>query len=309
MANGRRWVILAIGTLAQASTCCFLYGIPMLIPALRADEHLSLLGASVIVSAPMAGLLLTLIAWGAAADRYGERIVIASGVGAAAVLLVAAAAVHGAGALAVLLAVAGAAGASVNAASGRMVMGWFPVYERGLAMGARQTAQPLGVAIAALALPSLARAHGAHVALLFPAVLCAAAALAVVSWSLTRRGPPAIPVCRAPVRPTGGPGTWAGSTSSARCSSCRSSPSRRSRSSTSSGSGTGTSRRPAGMMFGFQVAGAAGRIASGVWSDRVRSRLARCGSWPGERSADGPARPRCAAAGDVESSPASRSAP
>src|SRR3954470_5299129 len=179
MADRRRWTILAVGTFAQAATCCFLYGIPMLVPALR-DSGASLFAASLLVSAPMAGLLLTLILWGAAADRYGERVVIASGVGAAAALLVVAGFLPGAVALGVLLALAGAFGASVNAASGRVVMGWFPPGERGLAMGTRQTAQPLGVALAAAGLPARGRAHGAHLALLFPAGLCLAAALAVL---------------------------------------------------------------------------------------------------------------------------------
>src|SRR6478672_2595530 len=157
--SARRWIVLAVGTFAQAATCSFIYGIPMLVPALRADG-LSLFAAGVLVSAPMAGLLLTLIAWGAAADRFGERIVIGTGVGAAAVLLLGAVLVRGTVGLAIALALAGASGASVNAASGRMVMGWFPPHERGLAMGTRQTAQPLGVAVAALALPSLGREFG-----------------------------------------------------------------------------------------------------------------------------------------------------
>ena len=44
-------------------------------------------------------------------------------------------------------------GASVNAASGRAVMQWFPAGQRGLALGVRQTAIPLGGALVALALP------------------------------------------------------------------------------------------------------------------------------------------------------------
>src|SRR3954466_1480480 len=178
MADRRRWTILAVGTFAQAATCCFLYGIPMLVPALRGSGA-SLFEASLVVSAPMVGLLLTLILWGAAADRRGERIVIVVGVGAAAALLVVAALVPGTLVLAVLLALAGAAGASVNRARGGVVMGGFPPQERGLAMGTRQTAQPLGVAFAALGLPPLGHAHGARVALLFPAVLCVLAAVAV----------------------------------------------------------------------------------------------------------------------------------
>ncbi|MDT4937681.1 MAG: hypothetical protein QOG80_1352, partial [Pseudonocardiales bacterium] len=87
MVARRRWAILAVGTFAQAATCTFIYGVPMLVPALRGENGLSLFQSSLIVSAPMVGLLLTLIAWGALADRYGERLVIATGVGAAAALL------------------------------------------------------------------------------------------------------------------------------------------------------------------------------------------------------------------------------
>jgi MFS family permease len=94
VADARRWTILAVGTFAQAATCCFIYGIPMLVPALRADGA-SLFAASLVVSAPMAGLLLTLIAWGAAADRRGERVVIVAGVTAAAGCLAVAAALPG----------------------------------------------------------------------------------------------------------------------------------------------------------------------------------------------------------------------
>src|SRR5664279_2469503 len=180
MPSGRRWTILGVGTFAQAATSSFLYGIPMLVPALRSQNRLSLFHASLLVSAPMVGLLLTLIVWGALADRSGERVVMVTGVGAAAVVLGIAASLHGMAALAIALSVAGAFAASVNAASGRVVMGWFPVGERGLAMGTRQTAQPLGVALAALALPALAHTHGARIALLFPVALCALAALAVL---------------------------------------------------------------------------------------------------------------------------------
>ncbi|MDQ2748602.1 MAG: MFS transporter [Pseudonocardiales bacterium] len=273
MADRRRWAILAVGTLSQASACSFIYGIPMLVPALRSDERLSLLGSSLIVSAPVAGVLLTLIAWGAAADRYGERIVIMSGIGAAAALLGAAAFVHGTLALALLLGLAGAAGASVFAASGRVVMGWFPVQERGLAMGTRQTAQPLGVAMAALGLPSLARSHGVHVALLFPAGLCAAAALSVLLWVTDPPRPPRSP--GAPKAASPYRGSW-----------------QLGRIHLASallvvpqfavatftlvylvGQRHWDPVAAGRMIFAFQVAGAAGRPVAGVWSDRVGSRL------------------------------------
>jgi sugar phosphate permease len=272
MADGRRWTILAVGTFAQAATCSFLYGIPMLVPALQ-DSGASLFQASLVVSAPMVGLLLTLILWGAAADRHGERVVIVSGVGAAAALLLVAALVPGVAALGVLLALAGAFGASVNAASGRMVMGWFPPSERGLAMGTRQTAQPLGVALAALGLPPLAHSVGVHHALLFPAGLCAVAAVAVFLLVVD----PARPARAAGTAPAASPYRAGGGLVRVHAASSMLvvpqfavatftlvylvherhwDPATAGRA-----------------IFGFQVAGALGRVASGVWSDRVRSRL------------------------------------
>ena len=272
MAERRRWTILAVGTLAQAATCSFLYGIPMLVPALRA-EGLSLFAAGLVVSAPVAGLLLTLIAWGAAADRYGERLVIASGVGLAAVLVGAAAASSGVVALAVLLAAAGGCAASVNAASGRVVMGWFPPTERGLAMGTRQTAQPLGVALAALVLPPLARAHGPHVALLFPAGLCA---LAAVSVLLLVADPPRVPR-RADAPPLRSPYRGARTLPRVHLASALLVVPQFAVSTFTLVYLVGERHwdpAVAGrMIFAFQVAGAAGRVLSGLWSDRVRSRM------------------------------------
>jgi MFS family permease len=71
----------------------------------------------------------------------------------------------------------GMAAASSNSASGRLVVGWFPPEKRGLVMGIRQTATPLGVGLGALVIPQLAESHGVSAALLFPAVVCAVAAL------------------------------------------------------------------------------------------------------------------------------------
>ena len=173
----RRWLTLAAGTIALTAGCTFQYGLAYLIPALRA-HGLSLEQAGVLVACPTVGLLLTLVAWGAAADRFGERLVLASGLAAAGVILLAATGVHGTVALGGCLVAAGAAGASVYAASGRLILGWF-ASQRGLAMGIRQSAQPLGVAVAAISLPTLA-AHGLAAGLAFLGAFCLAAVLLVV---------------------------------------------------------------------------------------------------------------------------------
>ncbi|EXG80111.1 sugar phosphate permease [Cryptosporangium arvum DSM 44712] len=170
-------MVLAAGVAGMTAGCAFLYGLPYLLPRLRADG-LSLTHAAVLVACPTFGLLATLVGWGALADRYGERGVIALGLGGAGLVLLGAPAVSGPVALGACLVVAGAAAGSVNAASGRLILGWFSPAERGLAMGIRQMAQPLGVAVAAVAIPVLSRAG----AFTFLAAGClgAAALVAVV---------------------------------------------------------------------------------------------------------------------------------
>src|SRR5215469_7331777 len=176
--SGRRWLILLIGLIAMTAGCTFQYGLAYLIPALR-HAGFSLELASILVACPTAGLLLTLIGWGAAADRWGDRIVLASGLGLAGLVLAVGSVVHGAAGLGVCLALGGAAGGSVFAASGRLILGWFARNERGLAMGIRQSAQPLGVALAAATLPALG-AGGTRRPLLFLAGFCLIAATLVV---------------------------------------------------------------------------------------------------------------------------------
>ena len=183
----RRWWILALGMSAQAASCVFLYGLPYLIPDLRHQLGLSLTGASTLAAAPLAGVIVALVAWGAAADRYGERVVITAGLVIAGGSLIAAAQLadgHRVIGLGTLLACAGAGGASVNAASGRLVLGWFGASERGLAMGARQTAQPLGTMIAAAGLPILALRAGLPAAIVACGALCLAAAAAVALFAV-----------------------------------------------------------------------------------------------------------------------------
>src|SRR6202012_5865150 len=186
----RRWWILALGMSAQAASCVFLYGLPYLVPALRHHFGLSLTGASTLATTPLIGIIVALVAWGAAADRYGERMVITAGLVIAGGCLIAAASASSPVSLGVLLGCAGAGGASVNAASGRLVLGWFGASERGLAMGARQTAQPLGTMIAAASLPAAPGrpARAAHTGLSGAIEacggLCLAAAIAVALFAV-----------------------------------------------------------------------------------------------------------------------------
>jgi MFS family permease len=164
--------MLSLGMAAQGASCIFMYGLPVLIPVLR-TQGLSLSQAGMIVGAPSAGMLFTLVAWGWFADRFGERLTMSLGQSLAGLVLGVTALSHlPVGAIGLLLGVAGALGSSANSASGKVVLGWFPPERRGLAMAFRQAAQPLGIAVAALALPPITAHHGLRGALGLLAVIC-----------------------------------------------------------------------------------------------------------------------------------------
>ncbi len=162
-----RWVVLAAGTLAQASFSASSVGLPALSPTLKSEYELSLTQTGVVLAAVGIGMLFTLLPWGLLADRVDERWVIATGLTGAAALLVAASRTHTFGAVTGVLVGVGALGASVNAASGRAIMAWFPSTELGLALGIRQTAIPIGGALGAAVLPVLGSSGGTHLAFLF----------------------------------------------------------------------------------------------------------------------------------------------
>ncbi|WP_241153770.1 MFS transporter [Nocardioides pantholopis] len=175
----RRWWMLAASTLAQASAAVMYHGPAFLIPALHEQEGLSLAQAGLVAAAPTVGVMLALVAWGWVTDRVGERFVLLAGLGSAAVAGVVSALVDGLVPMALALLLAGAAAASTNSAGGRVVVGWFPAHRRGLAMGIRQMAQPLGVGVAALTIAVVADRSGVQAALWAPALACAASAVVV----------------------------------------------------------------------------------------------------------------------------------
>jgi sugar phosphate permease len=155
-----------------------LIGMSALAPALQDRYDLDVAGVGVVLAAASAGMMVSLLPWGIAADRIGERPAIALGLGGAAAALAGAAFAPSVGLFVVLLGAAGLFGASVNAASGRAVMHWFEREERGLALGIRQTAIPIGGAVGAVVLPVL----GVRAGLLAMAGGCVAAAVAGAIW-------------------------------------------------------------------------------------------------------------------------------
>jgi MFS family permease len=270
----RRWVMLAIALFATLSANVFINGAAFLIPTLHTTMGLDLAKAGLVSAMPSFGMVLTLIAWGYVVDRVGERFVLTVGSALTAAAALAAASAHSLILVGTFLFLGGMAAASSNSASGRLVVGWFPPHQRGLVMGIRQTAQPLGVAFGALVIPRLAQTHGVGLALLFPAIVCGVAALVC---AVGVADPPRPPRADAPAEHLANPYRGSGVLWRIHAVSVllvvpqcvvwtftlvwlisdR-----------------GWSAEDAGVLVMFaQVLGALGRIAAGRWSDRLGSRL------------------------------------
>ncbi len=177
ISTAARWSIVVIALSATLCSFVFINGIAFVIPMLETKRDTNLAMAGLLSSMPSFGMVLTLFAWGALLDRVGERIVLSVGSACTATATFAAASMHSLVAVGAFLFLGGMAAASANTASGRLVTGWFPPHQRGLVMGIRQTAQPLGIALGAAVIPELAE-HGLSRALMFPASVCAVAAVA-----------------------------------------------------------------------------------------------------------------------------------
>ena len=186
----RRWGVLAVSTAAQAATSAFFLGLAAVAPELRAYYDLSLPALGALLGAASIGILGTLILWGSATDRFGERPVMVVGLAGAAAFLWIAAGQRDPVVVGALLVAAGAAGASVNAASGRAVLSWFPARRRGFAMAVRQTSVPLGAAVAAVALPLVVGRGGVPAVF---AALAGSAAVVAVAVAIWVRDPPVEP--------------------------------------------------------------------------------------------------------------------
>ncbi|MET9488214.1 MFS transporter [Nocardia sp. NPDC006630] len=270
--SAKRWRMLGLGVFAQGSSAVFINGTPFLLPALT-DRGLSLATAGLLVAMPTLGLVCTLIAWGYVVDRIGEHKVLVAGPALMLIAGVAAATVTNYVALGALLFLGGMGAASTNGASGRVIVGWFAKDQRGLAMGIRQTAQPLGVAIGALTIPAVAAAHGFSTAILVPAVMAGVAAVACLFGIIDPPRPESTGDTGRPVNPYRGDSTlWRIHAVSVLL--CIPQAALWTFALLWLHRDVGWSLAAAGVLVTLtQILGAGGRIGAGIWSDRVASRL------------------------------------
>lgn len=185
-----RWKVLAAGVGANAAFSTAFSGIPMTAVVMRSGYRLDDAALGLVLGLMGLGIAVSELPWGLLTDRWGDRPVLLTGLGATATALFALALfgapasghVPGLGWLGAGLLLVGVFGGSVNGASGRAVMGWFADGERGLAMSIRQTAVPLGGGIGALVLPMVALHFGFGAMYSLLAVLCMLGALLAMAW-------------------------------------------------------------------------------------------------------------------------------
>lgn len=195
-----RWAILAIATLTQLAAALASQGIGAWAP--HAQQALQFSNREL-------GLLATLLNGGAAAallligpllDRWDERPPVLLGMAIMSVaLLVLGSATHY-GTLALAMLVAGVGYSPIQPAGGKAIYRWFAPRERGLAMGIRQAALPMGGACAAAFFPFTIDHAGWSMAMLAAASLLMAAGL--VHLALFRPAPGTRPASRRPARLT-----------------------------------------------------------------------------------------------------------
>ena len=190
--SNRCWMILSLVLFTQVTISIVTQGIPTLSPFVQHDLSLTRGEVGLCNSAIVGGSLLALLAAGWVVDFYGESIALIGGSLAVGLFcFVVAATGHFIPALVAMLGV-GIGAAMPTPAGTKAVMAWFPAHQRGLALGIRQTGIPLGGAIAAASLSSLAIGYGWRMAVALAGVLCLIAAVAC--WVLYENPPGSAPL-------------------------------------------------------------------------------------------------------------------
>jgi MFS family permease len=180
------WLMLGVALLAQITVSIVTQGVPTLAPFLQADLGLTRGQVGLFNSAVTAGSLVSMFAAGWVVDVKGERAALIWGNLIVGLFCFAVTTTHGFLTALLVLFAAGLGASFPTPAGSKAVMTWFPVAQRGMAMGVRQTGIPIGGALAAALLPTIAVLSGWHTAIAVSGTACFIAA--GVCW-LTYRTP------------------------------------------------------------------------------------------------------------------------
>ena len=153
-------VLLAVMTLSHTVSAFCNLSIPPLTPFLRDELNLTHAEVGLLMSFIYIGVVSSSLFFGWITDLLGERRVLTLGLGIQGAFMIGFAWVHSFFLGGVLLLLSGIGYSSVNPATTKGVMRWFPPQGRATAMGIKQTGIPLGGILASSTLPALALAFG-----------------------------------------------------------------------------------------------------------------------------------------------------
>ena len=180
------WLMLSIALLAQITVSIVTQGVPILAPFMQADLGLTRGQVGLFNSAIMAGSLVSMFTAGWVVDVQGERAALVWGNLLVGLFCLTVAATQGFFTALLAMFAAGMGASFPTPAGSKAVMSWFPVEQRGMAMGVRQTGIPIGGALAAASLPAIAAVMGWRVAVVASGVTCF---VAVIACWFTYRSP------------------------------------------------------------------------------------------------------------------------
>ncbi len=173
----QNYQVIGILTLAQISVSVVVFGVSPLTPFIQADLALTRAQVGVLVAALFLGSGLVSFPVGRMVDRYGPHLFIMGGMLVLGTLMVATSLVQSFPTMLALIALAGTGQGLANPALTAAVSLWTPPASRGTAMGIKHSGVPLGAALSAAILPTIALTTTWRLALMVTG-------LVIVVWGL-----------------------------------------------------------------------------------------------------------------------------
>jgi sugar phosphate permease len=155
------WVVLAVGMLVVfGSLGLARFGYTMVLPSMQAGLHLDNTQTGVLATANLIGYLVLAVIGGAAAARYGPRLVIGAGLSLASIAMVLTGLANGFYTAAALRALTGIGSGASNVPVMGLLASWFATKHRGLASGIAVSGSSLALIFVGFLVPRVLDIYG-----------------------------------------------------------------------------------------------------------------------------------------------------